>query len=67
MRKYYYTKAKNGLDLTCDICGRVIFLKRIKGHEFANGRLTAEIYESVKGGWTFEGKRDICPECGKKK
>ena len=30
MRKYYYTKKKNGLDLICNICGRVIFLKRIK-------------------------------------
>lgn len=66
MRKYYYTKKKNGLDLICNICGRVIFLKRIKGHDFVNGRLTPEVYENLDGIWTSEGGKDICPECNKK-
>lgn len=67
MRKYYYTGKKNGLDLTCDICGRVIFLKRIKDHEFLNGRITPEVYERLKGAWTSERNKDICPECNRKK
>lgn len=66
MRKYYYTSKKNGLDLTCNICGRVVFLPRVKGHELVNGRLTKEVYSGLESGWTCSNGVDICPECNKK-
>lgn len=66
MRHYYYTKAKNGLDLTCNICGRVEFLQRIKNHEYIGGKLVGEVYSDATPGWYFGKDRDICPECKQK-
>lgn len=67
MRRYYYTSKKNGMDKVCDICGKTEYFKRIKGHEYLNGRLTPEEYEG-EGLWGYDSAnhKDYCPECSGK-
>lgn len=65
-RHYFYTKNKKGLELICNECGAVEFLKRLEGHEFIGGKVKPEKYEEPSKGWIESGNNHFCPVCARK-
>ena len=65
MRHYYYTDTKNGLDITCEVCGKTEYLPRIREHMYFNGRLIPDVYFGEKERWTRVGDKDVCKDCNK--
>lgn len=64
MRHYYYIPGKNGMDLTCNVCGHTEFLKRLENWNCNGGFFKPEVYEDPKPGWKYTSDHaDICPAC----
>lgn len=64
MRCYCYVPGKNGMELTCNVCGHMEFLKRKEDWSYAGGLFVPEVYEDPKPSWKFTSDgADICPDC----
>lgn len=63
--RHYYTSKKKGVDVTCNICGKTIFLKRLKDRVVSGKAVQDEVYEAPEQPWTETPSGDLCPECSK--
>lgn len=65
MKRYYYTSKKKGVEITCNACGKTIFLKRLKDRVVSGRAVQDEIYETPERPWTEDRakKVDLCPDC----
>jgi DNA-directed RNA polymerase subunit RPC12/RpoP len=66
MRRFFYTKEKNGLELVCDHCGDSVLVKRLV--EYGQGEdSNDEVYEKPPTGWLYSGDTQVtCPNCALK-
>lgn len=53
----------NGCLLTCDRCGKQIFLKLTGEGEMDGGYTRWNKFEPVPEGWGLNGVKNLCPEC----